>query len=50
LVEEEEGSEAIIWPKVAAAKIVGAGRNHRAMAQAIRVWQRELGRVRGELR
>jgi hypothetical protein len=46
-VEEEEGSEATIWPKVAVAEITGDGRNHRAMARAIRVWERARERERG---
>jgi hypothetical protein len=40
LVEEEEDSEATILPKVAAAEITGGGRNRRATARAIRVWER----------
>jgi hypothetical protein len=47
LVEEEEDSVATILPKLAAAKITGGGRNHRAAARAIRVRERVRKR-RGE--
>jgi hypothetical protein len=46
LVEEEEGSEATIWPKVVAAEITGDGQNCRAMARAIRVRERARERER----
>jgi hypothetical protein len=47
LVEEEEDRVATILPKVAAAKLTGGGRNHRAAARAIRVQERVRTR-RGE--
>jgi hypothetical protein len=47
LVEEEEGSEATILPKVAAAKIARGGRNRRAMMRAIRVREQARERERG---
>jgi hypothetical protein len=48
LVEEEEDSGATILPKVAAVEIAEGGRNHRAMARAIRVRRRARERERGE--
>jgi hypothetical protein len=46
-VEEEEDSVATILPKVAAVKITRGGRNSRAAARVIRVWERVRKR-RGE--
>jgi hypothetical protein len=48
LVEVEEGSEATILPKVAAAEIAGDGRNHRAMVRVIRASGESSGESLGE--
>jgi hypothetical protein len=48
LVEVEEGTAVSISPKVATAKVTGAGRNHQATAVAIQIARGIVGEEVGE--